>query len=188
MAVPARCHQAQKRRFKLRVREVQRRNVPAQMVHRHQGLSCRKGKALGKIHAHKHRADKPGRKGDGNGVQLLCGKARLRKRLLRHLRDVLNMAARSDFGHHAAIPGSARRRWWPYSSKAPCARPAPRRRRCRHSLSRFQVYSWHFPPVVVCVPAPSHAGRAPQQAGAGMLPVIRRVPAPFPAALSASRL
>ena len=103
MAVAAAGHQAQKRRFQVRVGEVERGDVPPQMVHRDEGLLRRIGKALCEVDPHQHRADQPGGKGDGHAGQVGGGEARVGQGLLHGAADEFHMAAAGDLGHDAAI-------------------------------------------------------------------------------------
>ena len=58
---------------------------------------------LGKIHADEQRADKAGRIGHGDGVQLAARQAGVLQRLLGKTVDGLNMLARGDLRHNAAV-------------------------------------------------------------------------------------
>ena len=96
---------AEKRRFKLRVGNVVCGDVAADMVYRDErDTECRRG-ALGKVHAHEHRADEPRRVRHRHGVELGFFYARRRDRAVRQPRDDLHMAARSDLRHDAAVYG-----------------------------------------------------------------------------------
>ena len=83
--------------------EVEGRDVPPQVVHRHKGLLGRVRKALGEVHAHQHRADEPRRKGDGDAVQVCGGQLCLVQRGLYRGADVLDVAATGNFRHNAAV-------------------------------------------------------------------------------------
>ena len=96
---------AEKRRFKLRVGNVVCGDVAADMVYRDErDTECRRG-ALGKVHAHEHRADEPRRVRHRHGVELGFFYARRRDRAVRQPRDDLHMAARGDLRHDAAVYG-----------------------------------------------------------------------------------
>ena len=96
---------AEKRRFKLRVGNVVCGNVAADVVHRDERDAERRRGALGKVHAHEHRADEPRRVRHRHGVELGFFYARRRDRAVRQPRDDLHMAARSDLRHDAAVYG-----------------------------------------------------------------------------------
>ena len=75
------------------------------MVYRDErDTECRRG-ALGKVHAHEHRADEPRRVRHRHGVELGFFYARRRDRAVRQPRDDLHMAARGDLRHDAAVYG-----------------------------------------------------------------------------------
>ena len=103
MAVAAAGHQAQKGRLQVRMGEVQRGDVPPQMVHRHQGLAGGKGQAFGKVHPHQHCADEARRVGDGHGADVFQGTAGLVQGALGHGADMLDVAAGGDLRHLSLI-------------------------------------------------------------------------------------
>ena len=112
VAVAARGHQAQKRRFQLRVGQVQSGNVSPQMVHRHQRLVRSVGQPLCKVDSHQHCADQPRGKGDGDRVYLVQGLARIGQGFGHRSTDELAVAAAGDLParHRRKAPAPAR--WW----------------------------------------------------------------------------
>ena len=85
------------------MRKIVGSNVPAQVMHRHQRLARRIGKALGKVYAHQYSADQAGRKGDGNGIELLHRNAGVGQGLFHGGADIFGVAAAGDLGHHAPV-------------------------------------------------------------------------------------
>ena len=74
-------------------------------MHRDKRHAQRERGALGKIHAHQHRADEPRRVGAGHCVDIGADSARLLQRPLRQDGDDLQMAAGRDLRHDAAVHG-----------------------------------------------------------------------------------
>ena len=103
VAVAAGRHQAEEGRLQLRVGEVEGRNVAPQVVDRHQRLMGRVRQPLGKVDSHQHRADEAGGKGDGHGVHIVDGLARVQQGFFHRGADELAMAAAGDLRHHAAV-------------------------------------------------------------------------------------
>ena len=103
VAVAAGCHKAEEGRLQLRVGEVQRGNVSAQVVHRHQRLIGRVGQTLGKIHAHQHCTDQARRKGDGHGIHIVDGLACIQQGFFDRSTDKFAVAAAGDLRHNAAV-------------------------------------------------------------------------------------
>ena len=75
--MPARNDQTDEWRLQLRIRQIVCRDMPADMVNRHQRQIQRIGRSLRKIHADQHRADEPRRIGDCDGVQVPARQAAL---------------------------------------------------------------------------------------------------------------
>ena len=103
MRVAAADNQTQKRRLQIRVTQIVRRDMAAQMMHGHKRQICRIGEAFGVVDADEQRADQPGRIGHGNGVDAAQCQSGVGKRLTDHAGHRFRVAARGDFGHHAAI-------------------------------------------------------------------------------------
>ena len=95
----------EERRLKLRIGNVVRGNMAADVVHRDERDAERRRGAFGKVHAHEHRADESRRIRHRHGVKLGLFHARRRDRAVRQPRDDLHMAARSDLRHDAAVYG-----------------------------------------------------------------------------------
>ena len=79
--------------------------MAADMVYRDERDAERRRGALGKVHAHEHRADESRRIRHRHGVKLGLFHARRRDRAVRQPRDDLHMAARGDLRHDAAVYG-----------------------------------------------------------------------------------
>ena len=103
VAVAARGHQAQERRFQLGVGQVEGRNVAPQVMDRHQGFAGRVGQPLGKVDPHQHRPDQARGKGDRHRVHLVDGAAGVGQGLVHRGTDVFTVPPAGNFGHHAAI-------------------------------------------------------------------------------------
>ena len=71
MAVPAGSHNADKRRFKIRISEIVCGDMPRNMVHADQRNVCGVCEAFCIADAHKQRADQPGRAGYGNCTDVI---------------------------------------------------------------------------------------------------------------------
>ena len=102
-AVPAGHDQTHKRRLQLGIGQIIGRDMPADMVHRHERQTQGQRRRLGKIHAHEHRADEPRRIRDRHSVQLGTRELRRFKRVVSQCADRLDVLARRDLRHHAAI-------------------------------------------------------------------------------------
>ena len=103
MAVRPGGHQAEVRRFKLRVSQVIRRDVPANVVHRDKRLIQRQRKPLRKVDSYKQRADKPRCVAYGYRVDILRFHARLLERLVNYRDYALAVAAAGYLGDYAAV-------------------------------------------------------------------------------------
>ena len=103
VAVTAGGHKAKERRFQLRICKIQRGDMSAQMVHRHQRLTRSKGQPLGIIYSHQQCSDKAGAKGTGHRFQIVYPKACFVQSLLHHLADGIYMASAGYFRHNTAI-------------------------------------------------------------------------------------
>ena len=101
--VPAGDDKAQKRRLQVRVGQIVGRDMALDVVDRNERHIERQCSRLGKIHADEQRADKAGRIGHGDGVQLAARQAGVLQRLLGKTVDGLNMLARGDLRHNAAV-------------------------------------------------------------------------------------
>ena len=101
--VPAGDDEAQKRRLQVRVGQIVGRDMALDVVDRNERHIERQCSRLGKIHADEQRADKAGRIGHGDGVQLAARQAGVLQRLLGKTVDGLNMLARGDLRHNAAV-------------------------------------------------------------------------------------
>jgi hypothetical protein len=77
--------------------------VAADVVHRDERHIQRVGRALGKVQPHEHRADETRRVGRGHGVDVFFLDARLLERLIGQRGDGLDVLARRDLRHDAAV-------------------------------------------------------------------------------------
>ena len=77
--------------------------MPADMVDRDQRHAQRERGSLGEVHAHQHRADEAGSIAHRHGVDVLPSDPRSLERALGQQRDGLDMAARRDLRHDAAV-------------------------------------------------------------------------------------
>ena len=73
------------------------------MVHGNERHVQRIGRGLGKVQPYEHRADETGGVGRGHGVDVFFLDARLLKRLLSQRGDGLDVLARGDLRHNAAV-------------------------------------------------------------------------------------
>jgi hypothetical protein len=103
MAVSARYHHAQKRRREALVRDVVRGDMSADMMHRHQRFSRGKAQPLGEVYTDKQCANQPGRVGYRNTVNSIERGASLLQRTVHHRDNPLDMPARGNLRHNAAI-------------------------------------------------------------------------------------
>ena len=85
------------------MRQIVCRDMPADVVYRHERLVCGIRKPLGVIDADKQRADQPGRRGHGHSVDPRERTARIAERLLYNRNNVFTVAARCDLRHDAAV-------------------------------------------------------------------------------------
>ena len=72
-------------------------------MHRNERHVQRQRGRLSKVHTHEQRADQAGRIGHGHSVNLAARHARLLERLLGKAGNCLNVLARGNFRHHAAV-------------------------------------------------------------------------------------
>ena len=79
--------------------------MAADVVHGYERHSQAVGQALGEVHAHEQRADKPRRICNGHGVYVRAGEAGDRERAVGELVDHLDVAAGGYFRHDAAVHG-----------------------------------------------------------------------------------
>ena len=77
--------------------------MAADVVHRDERHIQRVGRALGKVQPHEHRADETRRVGRGHGVDVFFLDARLLERLIGQRGDGLDVLARGDLRHDAAV-------------------------------------------------------------------------------------
>ena len=101
--VSARDDEADKGRLQLRVREVICRDVAPDMVHGYQRKPHGVCRSFREIHADQNRADQPRRIRHGNRIQVPARKPACHERLIRQTVNCLNMLARRNFRHHAAV-------------------------------------------------------------------------------------
>ena len=78
-------------------------DVAPDMVHRDQRYPQSIGRRFGEVDPHQQRTDEAGRIGHGDGVQLAARQAGVLQRLLGKTVDGLNMLARGDLRHNAAV-------------------------------------------------------------------------------------
>ena len=72
-------------------------------MHRNERHAQRVGDGLGEAQPHQHRADQARRVGDRHRVDVPLRHARVRERLVRQRGDGLDVLARGDLRHHAAV-------------------------------------------------------------------------------------
>ncbi len=106
--MPARDEQQQIGEFEVRIAQPRRQRMAFEMVDRDQRLARRQRQRLAGDEAHHHPADQPGSRGGGDRVDLRQRHPRLGQRGLDQRRQHLDMRARRDLGHDAAI-GPVRR-------------------------------------------------------------------------------
>ena len=96
-------HQAEEGGLQLRIGQVIGGNVTPDVVDGDQGhIQCQRC-PLGKIHPHQHRANEPGRIGDGNAVHILPPQTCRGQRLVRQAINGLNVFPGRNFRHYAAV-------------------------------------------------------------------------------------
>ena len=95
--------QRQERRLQLRERQIIRGDVAADMMHRNERHAQRVGDGLGEAQPHQNRADQARRVGDRHRVDVPLRHARVRERLVRQRGNGLDVLARGDLRHHAAV-------------------------------------------------------------------------------------
>ena len=94
---------ADKRRLQIRIGNIIRGNMAADMMYRNERYSQRHRGRLGKVHAHQQRADETGRAGDSDGVNVSACETGFVQRAIRQLRDDLHMGAGGNLRHDAAV-------------------------------------------------------------------------------------
>ena len=102
-AVPAGHDETEKRRLQLRIGQIVCRNVSPDVMHRHERHAEPQRREFREVHPDKHRADQPRRIRHGHGVDVAARKLCLLQRLIREAVDGLDVLARRDLRHHAAI-------------------------------------------------------------------------------------
>ena len=79
------------------------RNVTSYMMHGYKRLSGCKSQSLCKRKSGKQRADKTGRIGNRDSIDIVHSKACLGKRAFNHAANSFGMCTRSDFGHNTTV-------------------------------------------------------------------------------------
>ena len=102
MAVSARHHQANERRFQVRISQIVSRYMTANMVHADQRFTGNQRESLGGCQPDQQCADKPRPLSRGQHINLLERHASLDQRLVNHRQNRLKMHARSDLRNDAA--------------------------------------------------------------------------------------
>ena len=77
--------------------------MSAHVVHGNERHAERIRRRLGKVHTHQHRADQPRRIRHSHGVNIRAREICLFQRLVGKTVDRLNVLARGDLRHHAAV-------------------------------------------------------------------------------------
>ena len=103
MAVSAGCNQADKGRFKLRMRNKVCAHMAFDVIYAHKRLIKRIGKRLGPAYARKKRAYKTRAIGYGNRVNVVKGHIRFFKRAVQKRIQRLHMHAAGNFRYNAAV-------------------------------------------------------------------------------------
>ena len=103
MTVAAGNHQAQERRFQIRVAQIVCAHVAFNMVDAHQRFSRRERQALHAVDAGQQRADQARALGHRQGIHFLQAHARFPQRLVHHPVAGFHMSPAGNLRHHAAV-------------------------------------------------------------------------------------
>ena len=101
--MPSGDDEAKKRRLQIGIRQIIGRDMPPDMVNRNERHAEAVRRRLRKIYAHQHRTDQPRRIGHSDGVDLLPRHGGARERLICQRVNCLNMFARGQLRHNAAV-------------------------------------------------------------------------------------
>ena len=102
--VPAAREEAGERRLEGLGPQVERRDVRAEMVDRHEREAARPGDRLRGREADEQRADETGALGDGDPADVVEAPPRVVERRAQDRRNELEVPSRGDLRHHAAVP------------------------------------------------------------------------------------